>query len=291
MVFIKMSNDALTYQFINNTTFVMGNRKNAGKTTFMNWALNQIRHVESPALATIGIDGESNDMIDGREKPLIHTVKGDAVVTSANMLKRSNGLFKVTKALPIKTPLGQLVIAQTIRDGYIELVGPEHNQQLEQVVSFLSDELGYKSIIIDGAASRITPIASIRKSSLYYLVNIDRKNLTKMVEQMQLISIYSKFIKAKDTEKPYVINGALTPSKLTDIPDNCSSILINDMSAIFLNYRQAQQLLKYLIIRVKNEISLKAFVVVLKDIKQEEFSKQLIKAGINTKIIYNPYVH
>ncbi len=286
-----MTANAATYRFINTTTFVMGNRKNAGKTTFMNWALNQIRKVESPAFASIGIDGENNDMIDGRVKPQIKALKGDAIVTSTNMLSKSNGLFTIEKAFPIHTRLGQIVIARTIRDGNIELVGPEYNEQLTQVVNHLIKELGYKSIIIDGAASRITPVNSIPDAGFYYLVNIDHRNLKKTIEQMQLLSLCSRFETPDADTDHFKIDGALTASKLNSITSDYSTLLINDLTSVFINYTQLQKLMQHVDIRVKNKLNLKGFVVVLKDIEQSEFDRLITNKSIDAEIIYNPYVH
>ena len=56
-------NSTITDQLINKTTFLVGNKKNAGKTTFLNYVLKQIREVVHPAFFTIGIDGEENDLI------------------------------------------------------------------------------------------------------------------------------------------------------------------------------------------------------------------------------------
>ncbi|MBS2212768.1 hypothetical protein KEM09_15215 [Carboxylicivirga mesophila] len=286
-----MNTTNATYRFINNTSFVMGNRKNAGKTTFMNWALNQIRKVEAPAFATIGIDGESHDQIDGRDKPSIKTEPGDVFITSYPMLRKSSGLFKVEKAFQIKTPLGQLVVAKTLRSGTVELVGPEYNEQLKHLIDFIRQELNYRSIIIDGAASRLTPVSAIANSGFYYVVNIDRRNMKKALEQMQLLSVSAGFEMASQDDNAFVIEGALTPGKLSSIPRNCQTVVINDLTAIFLNYEQLQHLQKRVIIKVINRPILKGYVAVLKDIAQEAFSQLYMSKGIRTELILNPYVH
>ncbi|MBR8536935.1 hypothetical protein KDU71_15285 [Carboxylicivirga sediminis] len=286
-----MNTTNATYRFINTTSFVMGNRKNAGKTTFMNWALNQIRKVEAPAFATIGIDGESHDQIDGRDKPLIKTEPGDVFITSYPMLRKSSGLFKVEKAFQIKTPLGQLVVAKTLRSGTIELVGPEYNEQLKHLIDFIRLELNYRSIVIDGAASRLTPVSAIANSGFYYVVNIDRRNMKKTLEQMQLLSISADFELASQDDDAFVVEGALTPGKLSSIPRDCQTVVINDLTAIFLNYEQLQHLQKRVTIKVVNRPVLKGFVAVLKDIAQEAFSQLYMSKGIRTELILNPYVH
>ena len=257
----------------------------------MNWALNQIRKVEAPAFATIGIDGETHDQIDGRDKPLIKTEPGDVFITSFPMLRKSSGLFKVEKAFPIKTPLGQLVVATTLRNGTIELVGPEFNEQLKNMVDFIKTELNHHSIIIDGAASRLTPVSSIIDSGFYYVVNIDRRNLNKTLEQMQLLSLAAGFEQTTNDERAFTVEGALTPGKLNSIPKTTETIVINDLTSIFLNYEQLKHLIKQVNIKVTNRPMLKSYVVVLKDIAQEAFAQLYYNKGIQTELIINPYVH
>lgn len=286
-----MQTQQLTYQFLNNTTFVMGNRKHAGKTTFLNWVLNQIRQVESPAFGSIGVDGESHDQIDGRTKPRVYAHKGDGIVTSLAMIKKSDGLFSIEKALPINTPLGQLVIAKTLRGGRVELIGPEHNEQLQMVIKHLKDELQYKTIVFDGAASRLTPVSAVEQSGFYYVMNIDRRNLTKAVEQMQLLTLSSQLKTMQAAEQLHPLDGALTKAKLSQLPKQCEGILINDLSSVFLSYQQLAQLMKNSNIRVKQSIKLKGFVIITKDVAQEAIKAMLQSKNIQTKIIYNPYVH
>jgi len=279
------------YELLNSTTFVMGNRKNAGKTTFLNWALNQVRKVDQPAFGTIGIDGESNDQIDGRTKPVIHAVKGDAIVTSYPMINKSKGLFSIEKALPINTPLGQLVIAKTIRNGNIELVGPEHNEQLQAVINYLKNELHYQTILIDGAASRLTPVSTINDSGFYYLLNIDRRNIKKALEQMQLLSVCSQFEHIPANKNPYQIEGALTALKLNTIPTGVEAVAINDLTSVFLNFQQLNRLMEHTCVYVKNKLNLKGFVIVLKDVSETDFTSMYKNKNIETPVIFNPYVH
>src|SRR4030065_941498 len=133
-------NSIITEQLINKTTFLVGNKKNAGKTTFLNYALTQLREVVQPAFFTIGIDGEANDLIFDTPKPKIYTETGDYVVTSGLMINKSDALFEIIHVFPYKTVLGRLVLAKTLRSGNIELVGSEDNKQLAEIVDYLRNE-------------------------------------------------------------------------------------------------------------------------------------------------------
>lgn len=290
-----MQTNNWTYQFLNTTTFVAGNRKNAGKTTLMNFALGHIRKYDKPALCTIGIDGESNDRIDGRAKPLIHTLPGDGVVTTYPMLRKSNGLFKIHKAFPYHTVLGQIVVATTLREGNVELVGPENNTQLNAIIKFLNTELLFKTVIIDGAASRLTPVGAVHHSAFFYLVSIDKRNLTKALDTMKLLSLCSKLDKAikSDTalDETFKIDGALTPGKLSSIPRECKTIVVDNLSSVFLTYTQLKGLTQKVGMKVINSSTLNGFIVVLKDIEEKEFKTLYRENKIQTELIINPYVN
>jgi len=133
-------NSINTEQLVNKTTFLVGNKKNAGKTTFLNYALAQLREVVQPAFFTIGIDGEASDLIFDTPKPKVYTEIGDYVVTSGLMINKSDALFEIIHVFPYKTVLGRLVLAKTLRSGNIELVGSEDNKQLAEIVDYLRNE-------------------------------------------------------------------------------------------------------------------------------------------------------
>ncbi len=284
-----------TYQFLNANTFVLGNRKNAGKTTLMNMALSYIRKVDTPAFCTVGIDGEGNDQIDGRTKPLIHTLPGDAIVTTYPMLSKSNGLYKIHKVFPYHTVLGQIIVATTLREGNVELVGPENNTQLNTIIKFLNTELLFKTVIIDGAASRLTPVSAVNNSAFFYLLNIDRRNLTKSLDMMKLLSLCSKLDKATESDinscEVFNLNGALTTNKVNSIPEKYKTIIINNLSSIFLNYNQLIELTPKVKIKVINTLRLNGFIVVLKGIDEKEFKNLYQKSKIQTNLTINPYVN
>lgn len=282
-----------TYRFLNANTCILGNRKNAGKTTFMNFALSQLRKHTKPAFCSIGIDGESNDLIDGRDKPAILTLPGDCVVTSLSMIKKSSAQFKVLKVLPIRTVLGQLVISETIRQGNIELVGPENNNQLNSIIRFLNNDLSFNTVIIDGAASRISPVSAINNCKFYYVVNIDRKNQNKAFDTLKLISLASSFSIAKEANKKeaYIIDGALTTSKLNKLPQNCHSIIVKNIASIFLSYADLKKVMSRTQVFLEEQYELNAFIVILKDVETKDFKSLYQQHNINTELITNPYVN
>ncbi len=291
-----MQQNDWTYQFINATTFILGNKKNAGKTTFMNLVLNKVRKVVSPAFCSTGIDGENSDLIDGRKKPSIVSCTGDYIVSTFPMINKSDGQFQLIKVFPFHTVLGQLVVAKTLRNGKIELVGPENNQQLNEVITFIQQELGLTTIIIDGAASRLTPIASINDTGFFYVLHVDKKGIKKVIETLKLISLTSSFesiskLNKEQYNRALKINGALTFNKLSLISEETEAVIIRNLTSVFLDYKQLYELYEQKQIVVENKYRLKAFVAILNNIDADEFMQIYNQNKIKTELIINPYVN
>ena len=287
-------NSIITAQLVNKTTFLVGNKKNAGKTTFLNYALAQLRKVVRPAFFTIGIDGEASDLIIDSPKPKVYTEIGDYVVTSSLMISKSDALFEIIHVFPYKTVLGRLVLAKTLRSGNIELVGSEDNKQVGEIVDYLRNEAHINTIIIDGAASRVTQVASIKNSYFYYIIKLDQKSINSDINKLKTIALISKFrsideIDALENKVVFEIKGALTESKLPMIPEDCAVLLLNDFTKIFLDFTQVTELTRKLEIAYKITYQLVSFVIILKDIMKEDFVKIVENHHIEETILYNPY--
>ncbi len=287
-------NSIITEQLVNKTTFLVGNKKNAGKTTFLNYALAQLRKIVQPAFFTIGIDGEATDLLFDAPKPKVYTEIGDYIVTSSLMINKSDALFEIIHVFPYKTVLGRLVLAKTLRSGNIELVGSEDNKQLGEIVAYLRNEENINTIIIDGAASRVTQVASIKNSYFYFIIKLDQKSINSDINKLRTIALISKFrsideIDAIENKVVFEIKGALTESKLSMIPDDCDVLLLNDFTKIFLDFTQVTELTRKLEISYKITYQLVSFVVILKDMMKEDFVKIVENHHIKETILYNPY--
>ncbi len=282
-----------SYRFLNHTTFILGNRKNAGKTTFMNLALSFIRKVEPPTFLSVGIDGETRDVIDGSKKPQISTFPNDIVVTTLAMTKKSDAQFKLLKAFPFYTSLGQIVIVQSLRKGKIELVGPENNNQLTCIINYIRNELDCKTIVIDGAANRKTPLSSFKNAGFFYIISINKRTLTKALQTCKLLALSSSLQTKSNNESrtnTYHFKGALTSSRITEIPEDVSYLVVDNFTSIFLNYNQLTQLQTHVEIQVYTKYKLNGFVVILKDVESGDFIARYNQEHIDTELIINPYV-
>ena len=135
------------------TMSIVGMCKNAGKTTMLNWLLEQGRLPGVLGLTSIGRDGESTDIVTGTEKPGIFVREGTLIATAQDMLRLGDITKEILMTTGIPTPLGEVVIVRARSAGHVQLAGPSITTQLK-TVSREFFELGADVSIIDGALGR-----------------------------------------------------------------------------------------------------------------------------------------
>lgn len=253
-----------------------------------------MRKHASIAFMTIGVDGETADVVDNTPKPFIYADKGDYIVTTGSRLNQSDASFAIIHVFPYKTALGRLVLAQALRGGNVELVGSEDNAQLTEIIHFLRNEMNINTILIDGAANRTTQVASVKSSFFYYILRIDRETLNSDFNKLRVLSLINTFsciddIKNIREKHVFEITGALTESKKGLIPADCEVLVVNDFTKIFLEYSQIVSLCSKLQIAYKIGYTLVSFVIILKNVQRHEFQQLIEKYKIEDKVIINPY--
>ncbi len=136
--------------------YLLGTRKNSGKTTLLN-ALLQIERMRETAcyaaVASVGVDGEERDLVFGTDKPRARLPEGVIVLTSDKAMAASDCLFEPLLNLPINTPLGRLALSRVLREGQCLLVGPDSDLQLRLAAARMR-EFGANAIYVDGAFNR-----------------------------------------------------------------------------------------------------------------------------------------
>lgn len=235
-------------KLLNKTTFIVGNKKNSGKTTFLNSALVALRGAGKIAYLSIGVDGETKDQIFGFSKPKVMTEKGDFVVTLESALKYTRATYKLLKIFPYKTVLGRPVLLEIKSRGSIEIIGPENNTQLKEILEHLSKKRKIKTILIDGAINRITQVSAFDNAYFVFILRVDRDRvqssadeLKKMFMLVSISKVSPKVLKSYETVR---ISGALTKQKGDAFSHVAKNILVEDFTKVFLTYRELVSLLR-----------------------------------------------
>ncbi len=133
---------------------IIGLTKNVGKTVTLNSILAQaLSSGLRVGIASMGRDGEKEDILTRQDKPRIEVQPGNLVVTAADALKGSRALLRPLASTEIFTPLGEVFLYEVRRAGNVELVGPRTQKQLKAVVDILLDRTDL--VLLDGAINRV----------------------------------------------------------------------------------------------------------------------------------------
>lgn len=143
--------DILKYKSI---SFV-GMEKNAGKTQTLNYVLSRLRTFSKTiALTSIGVDGETTDIVTNTSKPEIEIYPNTTFITSQALYPQREIVSAIEEVSTQTTALGRLIKAKAITQGKILLAGPSDTVNLKKLIEKL--EKNTDLILIDGALSRKT---------------------------------------------------------------------------------------------------------------------------------------
>lgn len=131
---------------------VIGVCKNAGKTTLLNWLLQQAGEGMLGVLTT-GRDGEDIDLVTHEAKPKVVLPPNTMFSTFAEEIEKNTPYLTVLEKLPFKAGGRNLWLVRTTRELQVEIVGPASAEaQLKLARHMLS--LGAIKVFIDGSLDR-----------------------------------------------------------------------------------------------------------------------------------------
>ncbi|MDD2772116.1 MAG: hypothetical protein PHP45_00295 [Elusimicrobiales bacterium] len=278
----------------NKTVFIVGSEKNAGKTVFLNFALDSLRGAKRKtrlAFMSTGVDGEKEDLVFGNPKPRVAAKKGELVVTAQSALASTDAGYELLEIFPAKTVLGRAVLVRIVRDGNIEIIGPQSNAHISGIVAALRGGFGAETIIVDGAASRFTQVASADGAEFIYVARVEKFRAQSAAEALRLIYELSRVPAGKTPRGKNVfrIEGALTADKIRLIPKETETVVVEDCTKVFLSLAEWRKFAaKY------NPVFERSFRLLfasanLYDIAAGEFAKLLGADFPPDKLVFNPY--
>ena len=147
---MPLINQLLPYKSLS----IIGMDKNTGKTTCLNYLLQQFKEKNRKvAVTSIGIDGEQTDLVTQTQKPEIEIFQGMGFVTSEYFYHKKKLTADIIDISQRSTSHGRLVFAKAITSGKVILSGPNTTVWLKQVMEQLYAH-GFDFVITDGALSR-----------------------------------------------------------------------------------------------------------------------------------------
>ena len=219
---------------------IIGMEKNTGKTTTLNHIISDVKSEMLPlGLTSIGRDGEETDVVTATDKPRIYVKRGTLIATARKCLYQGDITREILAATGIGTPLGEVIIARALSDGYVELAGPSINAELRKIIKMLQ-AFGCSLVIADGALSRkTTAVPTVAESTILCTGAAVSKDMKEVIEKtrhtVEILSI------EREGNKEVL-------SSIQYIPQNCRIAILNkDMSVKMLPCRTSLEASKLII--------------------------------------------
>lgn len=274
------------------TVFIVGSKKNAGKTTFMNYALNRLRGGTVLGALSVGVDGESQDQVFGNPKPQVRAEKGDLLLCAESALLNADLHYEVLNVYPFRTAIGRPVLLRALRAGRAEISGPENNEQLAEILADMRRH-GAATVFVDGAVDRVTQAASVGRAAFVYVAKVEPDNLDSAAAAMRLVWSASSVPLCRAGEKlpepVIIVDGALTPGRVPGKEVKGGTLVVEDFTKVFLGWQQWVELRSRFELRFGAKPELAAFIVNLCNVTKQDFEKKLNSPALAERVIYNPY--
>ena len=175
------------------TLSIVGMAKNAGKTTALNFLIEEAMDDGIVlGITSIGRDGESQDLVTGTEKPRIYLDQDTIVTVPTQLYELADAGLEILKKTRFSTPMGDLLICRVADAGYVQIAGPPAAMDTKRVCE---EMLGYgcELIMIDGAIDR-KAIASPETSDAIILSTgaVLSRSMKKVVDETaHVVNLYS----------------------------------------------------------------------------------------------------
>jgi hypothetical protein len=263
-------------------TVFAGAGKACGKTAAFLAAAATVQGRGPAALFTIGIEtsGASGASCakDGAKAHALRVAPGDVVITTVPLARAAGARLEVIDALPGRSAVGRLCVCRAVRAGSVALVGPEHLGQLASTIDLVRRENLAESVLVDGAAGRLTQAGALPEAQVVYCARADASNYLRVAENIELIARLADLPVEEPSEPGETgtngtlrLEGPLTPSVVEGLDAQTTHVSIGSLSDCFLDAPAFDRAARRLAITVRRRIPLLCFAVALKDVKREAF--------------------
>lgn len=175
------------------TLSVVGMAKNAGKTTTLNYLIEEaMDEGVTLGITSTGRDGESQDLVTGTDKPKVYLYPGTIVSVPTGLFDKASAGLEILRMTKYHTPIGPVMICRVVDSGYVQVAGPVltsgHKTLTGEMLSF-----GAEMVLIDGAVDRRT-IAGPETSDAIILATgaVLSRDIKKVAEETaHVIGLYS----------------------------------------------------------------------------------------------------
>ncbi len=175
------------------TLSIVGMAKNAGKTTALNYLIEEADDEGIRlGVTSTGRDGETQDLVTGTEKPRVFLYEDTIVSVPTQLYELADAGLEIVKKSDYRTSIGDLLLCRVADSGYVQIAGPVATAHTKKMCREMF-EMGCELILIDGAIDRKS-IASPETSDAIILSTgaVLSRNLKKVIEDTaHIVELYS----------------------------------------------------------------------------------------------------
>ena len=136
------------------TISIVGMSKNAGKTTALNFLIEEA-YDEGLRLGitSTGRDGETVDLVTETEKPKVYLYEDTIVSVPRQLYDLAEAGLEILSMSKYRTSLGELLLTRVKDAGFVQIAGPVAVADTKKMCAEM-EALGAELILIDGAIDR-----------------------------------------------------------------------------------------------------------------------------------------
>jgi hypothetical protein len=277
-----------TDALIGRVTVFAGAGKGCGKTAAFLAAAAMAQGRGPAALFTIGLAAPPVPPARAAEAPVL--LKGDIVMTTVPLARAAEAGLEVIDALPGRSAIGRLCVCRALRAGRAAMVGPEHLGQLAQAIDTVRRENLAESVLVDGAAGRLTQAGALPEAQVVYCAKADGTNFLRVAEDIELLSRLADLPvedvgeSSESSEsggrgangagaapRSLRLEGPLTASVIEGLGAETAHVSIGSLGDCFLDAPTFNRAARRLKITVRRRIPLLCFAIALKDVSRGAF--------------------
>lgn len=175
------------------TLSIVGMAKNAGKTTALNYLIEEADD-EGVVLGitSTGRDGETTDVVTGTDKPRVFLYEDTIVSVPSQLYDLAEAGLEIVKKTDYRTSIGEVLLCRVCDSGYVQIAGPVAVADTKKMCAEMF-EFDCDMILIDGAIDRKS-IASPETSDAIILATgaVLSRNIKRVVsETTHIVNLYN----------------------------------------------------------------------------------------------------
>lgn len=174
------------------TLSIVGMSKNAGKTTALNYLIEEADDDGiSLGVTSTGRDGESTDLVTGTDKPRVYLYEDTIVSVPTQLYHLSEAGLEILRKSNYRTSLGEMLICRVSESGYVQIAGPVATADTKKMCEEMF-EMDVDLVIIDGAIDRKSIAAPDTSDGIILSAGavLSRNLKTVVQETAHIVNIY-----------------------------------------------------------------------------------------------------